>query len=202
MPTGKTIALIRQIFTGKVLSLLFNMLSRLVITFLARSKHLLISWLQSPSAVILELPKIKSVTVSPSICHEVMELDATILVRVWGGIQVRLEGRGKKKVMLQKLAWGQKCALWLLSTEVLRGTVCWQLTRSGGSQSQIGGRWRVNGRWGGETISGRCDSEPGMRQRLYQDWVKAWTQILWSPFKILLASLYVLPAFLKIVQQS
>ena len=66
--TGKTIALARCTFVGKVMSLLFNMLSRLVITFLARSKCLLISWLQSPSAVVLEPPKIKSVTVSPSIC--------------------------------------------------------------------------------------------------------------------------------------
>jgi len=74
MTTGKTIALLRRTFIGKVISLLFNMLSRLVITFLPRSKHLLISWLQSPSTVILEPPKIKSVTVSivsPSICHEV-----------------------------------------------------------------------------------------------------------------------------------
>ena len=83
MTTGKTIALTRRTFVGKVMSLLFNMLSRLVITFLPRSKHLLISCLQSPSAVILELPKIKSATVttvSPSICHEVMGLDAMILV--------------------------------------------------------------------------------------------------------------------------
>ena len=72
MTTGKTIAFTRQTFVGKVMSLLFNMLSRLVITFLPRSKCLLISWLQSPSAVILEPPKIKSVTVSLSICHEVM----------------------------------------------------------------------------------------------------------------------------------
>ena len=64
MTTGKTIALTRQTFVGKVMSLLFNMLSRLIITFLPRSKHLLISWLQSPSAVILEPPKIKSATVS------------------------------------------------------------------------------------------------------------------------------------------
>ena len=64
MTTGKTIALTRQTFLGKVMSLLLNMLSRLVITFLPRSKHLLISWLQSPSAVILEPKKIKSVTVS------------------------------------------------------------------------------------------------------------------------------------------
>ena len=76
MTTGKTIALTRWIFVGKVMSLLFNMLSRLVIAFLPRNKRLLISWLQSPSAVILEIPKIKSATVSPSICHEVMELDA------------------------------------------------------------------------------------------------------------------------------
>ena len=76
MTTGKTIALTRQTFVVKVMSLLFNMLSRLVITFLPRSKHLLISWLQSPSAVILEPPKIKSATVStvtPSICHEVSD---------------------------------------------------------------------------------------------------------------------------------
>ena len=83
MITGKTIALTRWTFFGKVMSLLFNMLSRLVITFLPKSKHLLISWLQSPSAVILESPKIKSATVctvSPSICHEVMESDAMIVV--------------------------------------------------------------------------------------------------------------------------
>ena len=83
MTTGKTIALTRRTFVGKIMSLLFNMLSRLVITFLPRSKRLLISWLQSPSAVIVEPPKIKSVTVSiasPSICHEVMGLDAMILV--------------------------------------------------------------------------------------------------------------------------
>ena len=83
MTTGKTIALTRRTFVGKVMSLLFNMLSRLVITFLPRSKRLLISWLQSPSAVILEPPKIKSdtvSTVSPSICHEVMGPDAMIFV--------------------------------------------------------------------------------------------------------------------------
>ena len=83
MTTGKTIASTRWTFVGKVMSLLLNMLSRLVITFLPRSKCLLITWLQSPSAVILEPPKIKSVTVSivsPSVCHEVMGLDAMILV--------------------------------------------------------------------------------------------------------------------------
>ena len=81
--TGKTIALIVWTFVSKVISLLFNMLSRLVIAFLPRSERLLISWLQSPSAVILEPKKIKSDTVSivsPSICHEVVGLDAMILV--------------------------------------------------------------------------------------------------------------------------
>ena len=83
MTTGKTIALTTQIIVGKVVSLLFNMLSSFVIAFLPGSKHLLISWLQSPSAVILKPKKIKSVTVSvvsPSICHEVMGPDAMILV--------------------------------------------------------------------------------------------------------------------------
>ena len=81
--TGKTIALARWTFVGKIMSLLFNMLSRFVIAFLPRSKHLFISWLQSPSAVMLEPKKIKSVTVSivsPSIFHEVMGHDAMILV--------------------------------------------------------------------------------------------------------------------------
>ena len=76
--TGKTIALTRWTLFGKVMSLLFNMLSRLVITFLPRSKRLLISWLQSTSSVILEPQKIKSATVSPSISHEVMGPDAMI----------------------------------------------------------------------------------------------------------------------------
>ena len=83
MTTGKNIALTRRTFVGKVMPLFFNMLSRLVITFLPRSKRLLISWLQSPSAVILESRKIKSdtvSTVSPSISHEVMESDAMIFI--------------------------------------------------------------------------------------------------------------------------
>ena len=83
MTTGKTIALTRRTFVGKAMSLLFHMLSRLVITFLPRSKHLLISWLQSPSAVILESRKVKSATVSTvssSICHEMMGPDAMIFV--------------------------------------------------------------------------------------------------------------------------
>ena len=80
MTTGKTIVLTKQAFVGKLISLLLNMLSRLIITFLLRSKCLLISWLQSPFAMILEPPKIKSATVSPSICHEVMRPDANILV--------------------------------------------------------------------------------------------------------------------------
>ena len=83
MTTGKTIALTSRTFVGKVMFPLFNMLSRLVITFLPRSKRLLISWLRSPSAVILEPRKIKSAivsTVSPSICHEMMGPDAMILL--------------------------------------------------------------------------------------------------------------------------
>ena len=81
--TGKTIALTRWTFVGKVMCQLFNMLSSLVITFLLRSRHLLISWLQSPSAVIFKPQKINLVTVSfisPSICHEVMRQDAIVLV--------------------------------------------------------------------------------------------------------------------------
>ena len=83
MTTGKTIALTIWTFVSKVMPLLFNMLSRLVIASLPRSKHLLISRLKSPSAVILELPKIKSATVStvsPSVCHEVIGPDAMMLV--------------------------------------------------------------------------------------------------------------------------
>ena len=83
MTTGKTIAFTRQTFVSKVMSLLFNILSRLVIAFLPRSKCLLISWLQSPSVVILEPKKVNSVTVSivsPSVCHEVMGPNAMILV--------------------------------------------------------------------------------------------------------------------------
>ena len=83
MTTGKTIALTRWTFVDKVMSLLYNMLSRLVISFLPRSKCLSISWLQSPSAVILEPKKIKSVTVfivSPPICHKVIRPDDMILV--------------------------------------------------------------------------------------------------------------------------
>ena len=83
MTTGKTRALTRWTFVGKVMSLLFSMLSRLVITFLPSSKHLLISWLQSPSAVVLDPQDIKSATVStvsPSVCYEVMGLDPMILL--------------------------------------------------------------------------------------------------------------------------
>ena len=83
MTSGKTTALTRRTFVGKVMSLLFNMLSNLIIAFLPRSKHRFISWFQSPSVVILEAKKIKSVNVSivsPSICHEVMGLDVMILV--------------------------------------------------------------------------------------------------------------------------
>ena len=83
MTTGKTIALTRQTFAGKAMSLLFNMLSRFVKAFLPKSKGLLISWLQSPSAVLLEPKKIKSLTVSivsPSICHQVIGLDTMIFI--------------------------------------------------------------------------------------------------------------------------
>ena len=82
MTTGKTIALIRQAFVGKVMSLIFNTLSRFVVAILSRFKRLLISWLQSPSAVILDPKKIKSLTIfiaSPSICHEAMGLDASLV---------------------------------------------------------------------------------------------------------------------------
>ena len=91
MTTGKTIALTRQTFVDKVMSLLFNMLSRLVITFFPRSRRLLVSWLQSPSAVILEPPKIKSdtvSTVSPSISHEVMGPDEGL--RLLHGLETNL----------------------------------------------------------------------------------------------------------------
>ena len=83
LTTGKTIALTRWTFVSKEMSLLFNMLSRFVIAFVPRNKHLFISWLQSPSAVILEPKKLKSLTVSvvsPSVCHQVIGLDAIILV--------------------------------------------------------------------------------------------------------------------------
>ena len=83
MATGKTITLTRWTFVGKVMSLLSNMLSRLVITFLQRSKRFLISWLQSPSAVILEPRKIKSATASPSICHEVIHVSQEAGQVVW-----------------------------------------------------------------------------------------------------------------------
>ena len=85
MTTGKTIALTRQTFVGKVMSLLYNMLSRLVIAFLPRSKRLLISWLQTPSAMILEPKKMKSVPVSlvsPSICHKVMGPDTMFILSI------------------------------------------------------------------------------------------------------------------------
>ena len=94
MTMGKTIALTRRTFVGKVMSLLFNMLSRMVIAFLPRSKHLLISWLQSPSALILEPKKIKSVTVSLSICHDVMGLETveTVADFIFGGSKITANG--------------------------------------------------------------------------------------------------------------
>ena len=97
MTTGKIIALTRRTFVGKVVSLFFNMPSRLVIAFLLRSKHLLISWLQSPTAVTLEPPKIKSLTVSiisPSIRHEVMGPDAMIF-KCWGSTWILLKEKNQ-----------------------------------------------------------------------------------------------------------
>ena len=102
MTTGKTIALTRQTFVGKVMSLLFNVVSMLVIAFLLKSKHLLISCLQSPSAVILEPPKIKCLTisiVSPCICHEVMGPDAMILV-FWMLTSKKLKGLKNQQLFL------------------------------------------------------------------------------------------------------
>ena len=105
----KTITLTRQTFVGKVMSLLFNMLSRLVITFLPKSNHLLILWLQSPSAVILEPPKIKSDTISiisPSISHEVMGPDAMIVLATAIRKENKVKGiqTGKEEVKLSLLA--------------------------------------------------------------------------------------------------
>ena len=109
MTTGKTIPLTRWNFVGKVMSLLFNMLSRLVINFLPRSKCLLISWLQSPSAVILEPAKINSVTVStvfPSFCHEVMGPDAMILVFWMLSFKPTFSLSSKGSLVLCFLPWG------------------------------------------------------------------------------------------------
>ena len=104
MSIGKTLTLTRRTFVGKVMSLLFNMLARLVIAFLPRSKHLLITWLQSPSAGILEPKKIKSVTVSsvsPSICHEVMGPSLVRKYKITSGKiqspQVKLKGTMSKE---------------------------------------------------------------------------------------------------------
>ena len=117
MTTGKTTALTRQTFVGKGMPLLFNMLSRLVITFLPRSKCLLISWLQSPSAVILEPRKIKSATVStvsPSICHEVMGPDAMILVFRALSFSSQSPERGILTVLAKTLGQFRKCAAEML----------------------------------------------------------------------------------------
>ena len=123
MITGKTIALTRWTFVGKVMSLLFNMLSRLVITFLPRSKHLLISWLQSPSAVILEPKKIKSVTVSivfPSICHEEMSPDAMILVFWMWSTSLPL---GDRLIMLNHFHHDRDSILFLLELIITLSTL-------------------------------------------------------------------------------
>ena len=112
MTTGKTIALTRRTLVGKVMFLLLNMLSRLVITFLPRSKHLLISWLQSPSAVIFEPPKIKSdtvSTVSPSISHEVMNCTYNNQWRIqWQPTPVLLPGKSHGQSLVSYSPWGRK----------------------------------------------------------------------------------------------
>ena len=116
MTTGKTISLTRWTFVGKVMSLLFNMLSRLIIAFLPRSKRLIVSWLQSPSAVILEPKKRNSVTVSivfPFICHEVMGPDAMILV-FWDhadDIILMAESKERKKLMMRVKEKSKKAGL-------------------------------------------------------------------------------------------
>ena len=119
MTTGKTIALTRQTFVDKVLSLLFNMLSRLVITFPPRNKHVLILRLQSPSAVILEPRKIKSATlsVSPSICHEVMGLDAMILV-FWM-LSFKQTFPLSSFTFIKRLFSSSLSAIWGVSSEVI-----------------------------------------------------------------------------------
>ena len=96
MTSGKTIALNIQNFVGKVMSLLFNILSRFLIAFLPRGKHLLISWLQSPSAVFLESKKIKSVTVSmfsPSICHEIQHISCLMALITEAMVEKGVQGR-------------------------------------------------------------------------------------------------------------
>ena len=118
MTTEETIAFTRWTFAGKVMSLLFNMLSRFVITFLSRNKSLLISWLQSPSTVILEPPKIKSATVSivsPSICHEVMGPDPTYLLG-----RTPQEGR-RRQCMLSLSFWEVKRLLLVTRTRQHHG---------------------------------------------------------------------------------
>ena len=119
MTIGKTIALTRQTFVGKIMSLLLNMLSRLVIAFLPMGKCLLISWLQSPSAVILESKKMKSVTVSivsPSICHEVMVLDAMILVFWMLSFKPAFRKLSKGALLEDLLGFLQPCCVLLTHT--------------------------------------------------------------------------------------
>ena len=108
MTTGKTIALTIHTFVGKVMSLLFNMLSRLVIAFLPRSKHHLISWLESPSAVILEPKKIKFLTVFPSICHQVMGPDAITAVAT-GPEKVSFHSNRKERQCQRMLKLPHNC---------------------------------------------------------------------------------------------
>ena len=149
MTTGKTIALTRQTFVGKVMSLLFNMLSRLVIIFLPRRKHLLILWLQLPSEVILKPKKIKSVTVStasPSICYEGMGLGATMFSECWVLSQIfhsplSLSSRGSLVLLHFLPQGGVICiskvidispsnldsSLWLIQPGILHDVLCIQV---------------------------------------------------------------------------
>ena len=127
MTTGKIIALTRRTFANKVMSLLFNMLSMLVITFLPRSKRLLISWLQSSSAVILEPRKIKSATVSTSICYEVMGPDAMILVTLFNYLTY-LPYLGN-----HKLVW--LCTRYFLSPSGMLTTVVFRYPWENGSRT-------------------------------------------------------------------
>ena len=134
MTTGKTIALTIRTFVGKVMSLLFNMLSRLVIAFLLRSRCLLISWMQSPSAVILEPKKIKSLTVSivsPSTCHEVMGPEArTLPQKKKGKRDVYLQFLFKKILNVKAEELIHKCQLYNLIIAVLYSVIA---THTGGA---------------------------------------------------------------------
>ena len=130
MTTGKNIALTRRTFVGKVMSLLLNVLSRLVITFLPRSKHLLIPWLQSPSTVILEAKKVKSATVStvsPSISHEVILWVTTFICKIWVG-KNKCFKKGGKKAVKKKVVHHVSKLTWCESTNYVQFKKYWKST--------------------------------------------------------------------------